>query len=499
MFFKKHFSSYFKYLLPGVLVYFPLFMHLDMLPFRLWDETRLALNAYEMSKGGNWLVTTFLGEPDMWNTKPPLLIWIQSCFINLIGPNELAVRLPSAIAALLTCISLLWFSEKYLKNFCFGFSAVLVLITSAGYVSLHGTRTGDYDALLTLFTTLHCLFLFLFSEKSEYKYLYLSFLALLFAVLTKGVSGLLFSPAILIFLLLKKQVLPLLRNKHFYINVGIFICIILGYYLLREFNNPGYIKAVFNNELGGRFLDTIEGHHGAFLYYHDGFNDKQLPYWYWLLPFGALIGFFHRDKKIASLTVFASICLVTYFLIISSAQTKLRWYDLPLYPFIALLISNLVFWVFSILDESNRIKKKLRINALPYIFIFLFFYPPYTRAIDNSYLPKEKDWEKAAYDVFYFLKRVNANDHTKELKDFYIVHNNVDKIDKTRQQYVYLYAQILEDQGKLKGLKHVDDLIKDDQIIIHHNKHKAFIDSVYNVEVLFDQKTFHFYKINGRK
>ena len=35
----------------------PLFLHIDALPCRLWDDSRLATNAYEMHKNGNFIVT----------------------------------------------------------------------------------------------------------------------------------------------------------------------------------------------------------------------------------------------------------------------------------------------------------------------------------------------------------------------------------------------------------------------------------------------------------
>jgi len=68
----------------------------------------------------------------MWNTKPPLLVWVQVLFMKVLGVNELSVRLPSAFAALYNCIALLIFSLRYLKPFWFGFVAIIVLITSHG-------------------------------------------------------------------------------------------------------------------------------------------------------------------------------------------------------------------------------------------------------------------------------------------------------------------------------------------------------------------------------
>lgn len=131
-----------------------------------------------MLNNGDLIVTHFNGKPDMWNTKPPLLIWIQALFMKILGVNESSVRMPSAIAAFLTCIVLFIFSKKYLKKYWFGFITVFVLITSHGYINIHATRTGDYDALLTLFTTLSCLFFFSFCEKQNYKHLYLFFFLL---------------------------------------------------------------------------------------------------------------------------------------------------------------------------------------------------------------------------------------------------------------------------------------------------------------------------------
>ena len=54
----------------------------------------------------------------------------------------------------------------------------------AGNTRLHGTRTGDYDALLTLFTTAYCFSYFSFLEDERPKYLYATFIFLLLAVMT---------------------------------------------------------------------------------------------------------------------------------------------------------------------------------------------------------------------------------------------------------------------------------------------------------------------------
>ena len=150
---RSNYHTIIKILLFIGIIYFPIFLHLEYLPIRIWDEARLAINAYEMHENSNFLITYFKGNPDMWNTKPPLMIWFQVFFIKLFGVGELAIRLPSAIVAFLTCVSVMFFSLKYLKSYWFGLFAVIILITSDGYISIHGARTGDYDSLLVFFLT----------------------------------------------------------------------------------------------------------------------------------------------------------------------------------------------------------------------------------------------------------------------------------------------------------------------------------------------------------
>ena len=177
-----------KFILLLLVLYFPLFGHLDTLPIRLFDESRLAVNAYEMHRGGSWIVTRFEGEPDMWNTKPPLMIWLQVLFMKFIGVNELAIRLPAALAAFLICIFFLSFTARRFKDPWLGIISCIVLTSTVGYIHVHATRTGDYDSLLTLFTTLYPLLFFSFIETRETKYLYYTFICLTLSVLTKVIS-----------------------------------------------------------------------------------------------------------------------------------------------------------------------------------------------------------------------------------------------------------------------------------------------------------------------
>src|SRR5690348_10805046 len=90
-------GSYGKWIALFILLYFPIFLNLDVLPIRMWDESQNAMNAYEMLRNGHWLVPTYQGQPDMFSLKPSLSPFLEMLLMSLMGPGELAVRLVSAL------------------------------------------------------------------------------------------------------------------------------------------------------------------------------------------------------------------------------------------------------------------------------------------------------------------------------------------------------------------------------------------------------------------
>ncbi|MFA7082262.1 MAG: glycosyltransferase family 39 protein, partial [Bacteroidales bacterium] len=239
--------------------FFPLFAFLGTSPLRTWDESRLAASAYEMTQTKNPLIVTFDYKPDHWSVKPPLTIWTQALSIKLFGVNEVAVRLPSALSILFLGIIIILLFSKINKPFI-GFYASFILICTKGVLYYHFGRSADYDAMLTMFVISYAISLFIFTENRQTKYYLLFFIFLILATLTKGVQALIPLPFIFLYIILRKQLLDILKNKFTYIGIGVFILLIGGYYFGREIFDSGYLKAVYENELGGRYLTALEGH-----------------------------------------------------------------------------------------------------------------------------------------------------------------------------------------------------------------------------------------------
>jgi 4-amino-4-deoxy-L-arabinose transferase-like glycosyltransferase len=316
---------------------FPLAFDLGRAPLQTWDEARQAVNAFEMlHAGGQWLVTTFAHHPDLWNTKPPLLIWLQALSMAAFGPTPLAVRLPTLLATVST-VGLLYAAGRRLGQPGLGLLAGALLITMPGYLGPHVGRSGDYDALLALWVLAQLLATFAYAETSRGRYLALAAAAVSAAVLTKGVAGLLGVPSLGLYLLLRGRLGPALRRPAFWLaGVGALVAPAL-YYLLREQALPGYWVAVWANEVGGRYANTISAVHRPALYHVYNLLSQSWP-WGLLLPLTGLlaVGPATASRRLSGLL---TLFLANWLLVISLAQTKLEWYTAPMLPPLALLLA----------------------------------------------------------------------------------------------------------------------------------------------------------------
>ncbi len=477
-------------------IYLAFFYKVTLMAYRQYDEVRLATSAYEMTKTGNLIVTTFDYQPDMWNTKPPLMIWAQAVCIKIWGINEFATRFPSTLCATLTALLVFYFVLYTTKN---GWAALLTSVafcTAKGCLIEHALRSGDYDSMLVFFTTGAILSLFLYTEginqAKRNRYLLLFFAALTLAALTKGIAAMLYTPALFIYIVVRRQLIATLSNKYFHVGLAGFLIFAVGYYFLREHYNPGYLKAVYENELGGRLLTELEYHTGPFNLYWLGLKFGRFGNWFWLLPIGLILLPFQSNKKMFRVSAYAYLCAAVYLLVISSAKTKLFWYDLPLYPLLAIAIGITVFQLSSIIASVIPYFKKT--TALIAICIFASSQPVYeaweliNTPIDNL----EKDW---FYDASYYLRNAAANnkDMTNtvyfRIANMYSPHYSI-YIYRLREQGNSI-AEITLDSNSNFGIG--------TKVIAHQQQTRDFIESHYTftlVEVYYGVKV---YKITGQR
>ena len=401
----------------ALLCYFPLFLHLDSLPLRLWDEARRAVNALEMVENGQWLVTHYGGKPEMWGTKPPLLIWCQALAMKAFGFNELAVRLPSALAALATVVALVLFSHRVLRRPWVGIFGSLVLLTTRGYVTAHGARSGDFDALLTLFLTVFLLsgFAFLHSEgRSRYRWLWLASAALTLGGLTKGVAGFFFVPGLVVYAWYRQQIPKVLTDRRVWLAAILPLLVVATFYLLREWQNPGYLTTVWSNELGGRYLASQEGHrHQWNFYFRMLARDRFLPWLYWL-PLGLLLGWL-AGRRWKDFTVLLGLNALLFLTILSFAQTRIIWYMAPVYPSLALLCGL----AFDQLLRTSRARLAPHAGGLAIYILFglAVIGPPYWHTVQRVMTEKLPAWDWEVLKYRDFMRR------SSDVREYLVLHS----------------------------------------------------------------------------
>ncbi|HBX52481.1 MAG: hypothetical protein A2275_14540 [Bacteroidetes bacterium RIFOXYA12_FULL_35_11] len=455
-----------------ILIVFILFFRLGEAALALWDESRLAVNAFEMLKNGNFFISYFDGSPDMWNTKPGLLIFLQAVSMKIFGISEFAVRLPSVLSALALCFLIIWSTKRFYKTIVPGIFASLILVSSYGFIYAHGARSADYDALFVLLTTAMSLFFYLaiMGEALSIKFLYISALFFFLAFMTKSVQALLFFLPIFAFVIYKRKLKFLFKNIHFYIAAFLSIGLIFFYYFLREQINPGYIDAVIKNE-AGRFFNVYEGHSGGYFFYLANlFSERFFP---WIILFAlALIIFlkfcaaFTAERK-NSFQFFLFI-IVFYFVQISVSETKLEWYDLPLYPLFSIFIA-FVFYSFY-LEFREKIKRKfMLLFSIGFISAFCL---TYSYLILKIYMQKENQLPYAA-----FIKSEHAPKK-------YTVANNYFFNDKNNHSHILFYKLMMQEKGFDISVKHSQQLLPGEIVLVCEEAVMNDIKMNYNFDLI---------------
>lgn len=468
-----------------VIIYFMAFHNLGYLSIRDWDESRLACNAFEMIQTCNPIVTYFDGNPEMWNTKPPLMIWLQVISIKIFGYTEFAIRFPSALAVIGIVFLMLWFSLKFYNKLYPGFFTSIIFLTSFGFMGNHVARTGDYDALLAFNVFAYSLFFLIYLKDKSIKFLYLFFVFLTLAFLTKGIASLIITPVLVIFVFTEKVFLKLLKNKHFYFGFFIFVLFGIGYYILRELINPGFLEAVAKNELGGRFSETHEGHTGSFTFYLDLLFGWRYGDWMEFLVFTILLvigsSFFKIKRSKLMFFYFTSIALF-FLLIISISETKLYWYDAVLYPFFAIIL-GLTFY-----EITLYIEKRLSFRFFRYFMIILFIYiahTPFKTILKTNNNKENPPFEPLAYG-YHFREGYLP-------KKFTIAHEGY---NASLKFYKDVYTK---KKGYKIETKRPEEININEKVLICESSFFERIDSLFQYEIIKEYKSAYFIKIIEKK
>lgn len=475
-------KEFIQYALLLILIYLLVILKVDDFHMRYWDESMFAVNTYEMLHNEIWFSLYFDGRPDLFNTKPPLMSWLQLVFVKFIGYNELAIRLPSVIATSGTILLLFRFISKHF-SYLFAWLSVLVLLTSYGFIGLHTARTGDSDAVLTFFLLWSNLLLVSYLIDNQRATIILYFLALSFAFATKLYAAFLFIPAHLILLVHYNQFLNVLKSKSFYLGLTILGMSIFGLLILREMDSPGYLLEIWNKD-AGRLIVEIESHSKPFLYYLDNFFSSRFPIWISLFFIGAVLVIKNDSNDRKKLILFSLLIMtIVYLTIISLSKTKLPWYDMPLYPFLA-VISGYSLWF--VLKKIDIIQSKGFDLKLVILILAFFSYP--LCLMFNKSQANVTDYSDAKIEAneIYLFTRIKQGVDLDNINVYYHGWNG---------SLLFYKYKLAESNQTIHLCRDKTKFNKNDKVLVSKENLVEKLETTYDLELLDEYRTAKLYLI----
>lgn len=346
----------------------------------LIDETEplFAEASRQMLVTGDWITPFFNGETRF--DKPALIYWCQAIAYSIMGVNEWAARIPSALAA--TAVTALAFyvvqwhfaKKDELEQVANPTRRYLTAAVASALMALNPEmivwgRIGVSDMLLTgcMASALLCFFLG-YAQKSSpspfpNKWYLACYVLIAGAILTKGPVGIVLPGLIMIaFAVYLGKFWELWREMRPILGMGIVFAISAPWYVLVTWRNGwNFINAFFGYHNIERFTEVVNGHSATWYFYFLVVLLGFAPYSVYIPAAVARLKFWQRShwlsqERSQQLGLFACFWFFGVFGFFSIAVTKLPSYLLPLMPATAILVA--LFW--SDLFPNPQIPKPLK-------------------------------------------------------------------------------------------------------------------------------------------
>lgn len=341
----------------------PAFYLLGTPAIYIWDEAVYANASWDISKGGSLIVP----EAGHYNTKPPLVLWLQAVCLLIFSSPEWAIRLPSALSVTGILILLAVFLKRWKFPLWCRILVMAVFVCNEGFIRHHISRTGDLDAVMTFFVTGYCLTALdaIRFERWSGKHLFYFFLFLICSFYSKSIAGwLMLGPLLVVWMLSPSR--HMLADRKFIGGLIISIITCMVFYFIRESGQPGMIRLAWNSEYLRMFKNIMPWHEHGFGYYFQNFVSLRTYYPWIFLTMTAMFYFLFiiKEKSIRNEALRWIILSLGYLLVISLPAVKLEWYDAPVYPFFAMLL-GVACW-----HTTRRYDRLMVLWLIPVLFLW---------------------------------------------------------------------------------------------------------------------------------
>ncbi|MFH1059483.1 MAG: glycosyltransferase family 39 protein [Pseudomonadota bacterium] len=316
---------------------------LGQMPLTDRDEGEYAASVAAMFSRGDFIAPFLNGQPYL--EKPILVFWLIAIGQAILGPGELAARLPSALASLGLVVWLGWLLITTSRNPAF----TALSLAAAAFTPLMALvgRASLTDLPLTLFTTLSLGAFFVAGEregKGGRWWWLIAWAGLGLGFLTKGPVALaVVLPTALIYAALQRKLWLTLSRARILWGLAIFLAINLPWYGLVFWRmGDEFWRAFFVSQNLRRFSEVLLGHGGGFFYYLPVLLLGFWPFSAAALPgLGSALFKNRREARaadpLARLRLLAGVAVLVVLVVFSLAATKQINYIMPAWPWLAVL------------------------------------------------------------------------------------------------------------------------------------------------------------------
>jgi 4-amino-4-deoxy-L-arabinose transferase-like glycosyltransferase len=345
-FFERHFAK----LAVGVLALaaFNLLWRLNAEVVSEWDESLYAISAWEMVRSGRWIGTTFLGNLDYYNVKPPMNVWLVALSFKVFGANLVSMRIVSTLSACCT-VAVLQVWVRRLTEPAVGLLAGVVLATSFAFVYVHAGRSGNTDPLFTLLILLTVISLWAARDR-PWRLVWVGPLAAA-VFLLKGMAVLM--PLSIVLAVETWRLVHGRRREWIPATCALLLLVIpVGAWVWArwQLDQSRFLARLFFYDFVGGSFTALEGHEGGLLYYADVLTKYHYDWLLagavaWLLfpaPWSELRHRLRWPSRVPETGIILSAWVTMTLLIPTLMQTKNSWYLQPFYPACAFGIAWLV-------------------------------------------------------------------------------------------------------------------------------------------------------------
>ena len=147
----------------------------------------------------NWFFPSIFIDGSIIADKPPVFFWIQGLFLKILGPTNLALRLPAALCGTF-CVLLLYLILKRTYGVLAAFTGGLLLAVAP--IDVNFSRGVFLEPLTSALILLSIFMLLIGVQRKQVKFLYIAAAVIGIAFMSKLWQGLLPVPALAVFVII---------------------------------------------------------------------------------------------------------------------------------------------------------------------------------------------------------------------------------------------------------------------------------------------------------